>query len=256
MTEQYKGEALAAAHEAAFGLAEAILPRWGAVGLRYNPGGRNMSSLISELPRPNTKSSNLYQRDGYSWALQQAEALRRRDLEQIDWDNVIEEIEGSARAERKAWVSHCARAIEHMLAIEYWESATVDELKYWRNGIGAFRSGMAAAIRANPGLQGEYKAMLAEAWANGRGDALRRLAEYSAEAAGDSDERPYLRSIRAMLPKECPYLVEHVAAFDPKRDTEPRGDVWPPAIAVRLNTVLDTGYEVLRRPQRSRGWSR
>ena len=83
----------------------------GRAGLRYNPGGWNMRSLISGLPRPNTKSSDLYQRDGYSWALQQAEALRRRDLEQIDWENVIEEIEGLARAERKAWVSHCGHAI-------------------------------------------------------------------------------------------------------------------------------------------------
>ena len=215
-----------------------------------------MSSLISELPRPDTKSSDLYQRDGYSWALQQAEALRRRDLEQIDWDNVIEEIEGLARAERNAWVSHCASAIEHMLAIEYWQGATVGELKCWREEIGAFRSGMAAAIRANSGLQGQYRAMLAEAWANGRGDALRRLAEYSAEAAGASNERPHVRAIRAMLPEECPYLVEHVAAFDPKRDTEPREDVWPPSVAVRLNTVLDTDYAVLTRPQPGHGWSR
>ena len=214
-----------------------------------------MSSLISELPGPDTKSSSLYESDGCAWALQQAEALRRRDLEQIDWDNLIEEVEGLARAERRVWVSNCAKAIEHMLAIKFWKSASAGDVKHWAQEIRAFRKGMAGAINENRSLQGEYAEMLLAAWAIGRSNAVDRLADYSATAAGALDERPYLRAIRAKLPDECPYLVEHVAAYDPKRDKEPRADVWPPAIAVRLNTVLNTDYEIFTRPKRSRGWS-
>ena len=57
-----------------------------------------MSSTTSELPTPAKTSSKLYQRDGYAWAKEQAEALRHRNLDQIDWDNVIEEIESVGRA--------------------------------------------------------------------------------------------------------------------------------------------------------------
>lgn len=213
-----------------------------------------MSSLTSERPRPAETPASLYQRDGYAWALQQAEALRRRDLKAIDWDNVIEEIESVGRAERGRWVSHCARAIEPMLAIEYCKSASAGEVKHWRKEIRAFRIGMADAVRENPSLQGTYAEALSLAWARGRTLAVGRLAEYSAAAAGAEDDRPYERAVDAQLPEDCPYLVEHLAAFDPERDTRPRDEVWPPGVAVALNAALGTDYEIQQ--QRSRGWSR
>ena len=217
-----------------------------------------MSSLISELPKPGTEASSLYRRDGYTWAKQQAAALRGRDLDAVDWDNVIEEIESVGRAQKDRWVSHCARALEHMLAVEHCETAGVGTLRKWEKEIGAFRIGMASAIRANPGLQGEYAEMLADAWADGRAYAVERLAGYAAEAARAGNPRPFRRAVDAELPEDCPYLVEHVAAYDPKRDKQPRDDVWPPGVAVRLNAALEADYEIRRGPDRGRGpgWSR
>ena len=215
-----------------------------------------MASLTSGLPRRRVGETSLYQRDGWSWARQQADALRRRDLQAIDWDNVIEEIESVGRAERGRWVSNCARAIEHMLSVEHWKAATVGELKHWRKEIRAFRLGMAAAINENPGLQGEYEEMLALAWRTGRASAVERLAEYSAAEAGTDEDRPHLRAANAHLPEDCPYLAEHVAAYDPKRDKQPRVDVWPPGVAVAFNSALRTNYEIERARQPRRGWSR
>ena len=91
-----------------------------------------MSSLNSDLPKQSTESSTLYRRDAYSWSKEQVEALRLRDLKGIDWDNVIEEIESIGLAQRQKWVSHCARAIEQMLAIEYCKTATDGNLRHWR----------------------------------------------------------------------------------------------------------------------------
>ena len=36
--------------------------------------------------------SPLYETDFYSWAMQQAQLLRDRQLEELDWNNIIEEI--------------------------------------------------------------------------------------------------------------------------------------------------------------------
>lgn len=215
-----------------------------------------MSSPVSELPRADAAPPTLYQRDGYAWAKQQAEALRNRDLEAIDWDNVIEEIEAVGRAERKPWVSNCAQALEHMLAIEHCETATPANLEDWETEIRAFRGVMADAIDASHSLQGEYGEILAIAWKIGRRGAVERLASYSAQAAGRSSPKAYLRAWRVKLPEDCPYLVEDVAAYDPRRDKEPRDDVWPPAVAVRLNTALGRDYKISRRPRRGQGWSR
>lgn len=215
-----------------------------------------MPSLTSAPPRPRATSPGLYQSDLYTWAKQQAEALRRRDPGAIDWENVIEEIEGLASEQKTRWVSHCARALEHLLAIERWQSASPGTLRKWEKEIRAFRRGMARALDTNLGLQGEYGEMLTLAWQAARPEAVERLAEYSAAEAGAEEDWPYRKAWRAKLPEDCPYLVEDVAAYDPKRDKEPREDVWPPAVAVRLNTVLGRDYKIRRAPRRAQSWSR
>ncbi len=221
-----------------------------------------MASLTSELPRPDAVPSDLYRRDGYAWAKQQAEALRRQDLQAIDWDNVIEEIEAVGRAERKPWVSNCAQALEHMLVIEHCKTATPANLEDWETEIRAFRGAMADAIDASHSLQGEYDEILAMAWKIGRREAVERLAGYAAQAAEGRSPKPFLRAADAQLPEECPYLVEHVCPYDPKRDKAPRNDIWPAGVAAVLNAVLDRDYEIIRRGPRSRDrqrgyeWSR
>lgn len=205
---------------------------------------------MAALPKPSMASSSLYHQDPYTWSKEQAEALRLRDLGGIDWSNVIEEIESVGQAQRQNWVSHCARAIEHMLAIEHCKTATSGNLRHWVKEIRAFRIGMASAIRRNQGLQGEYAEMLADAWTDGRAYAVDRLAEYSAEAAEAEDDWPFRRVIREKLPADCPYLVEHVAAYDPKRDKEPQDEVLPPGVAIMLNRVLGRDYAIRSRPSR------
>ena len=215
-----------------------------------------MASLTSDLPMSRATAAELYRYDGYAWAQQQAEALRRRDLGAIDWENVIEEIEAVGRAERRPWVSNCAQALEHMLAVEHCKTATPANLEDWETEIRAFRGAMAAAVRDSPSLQGLRAEMLALAWPTARTAAIGRLAAYSAAAAGAEDDWPHRRSWTAKLPEDCPYLVEHVAAYDHKRDKEPREDVWPPAVAVRLNTALGRDYRIRSAARRGPGWSR
>lgn len=221
-----------------------------------------MSTLTTESPISRAEAARLYRRDGYAWSKQQAAALRRRDYERIDWENVIEEIESMGRAERKPWVSNCALALAHMLVIEHCKTATPANLEDWETEIRAFRGAMADAIDASHSLQGEYDEILAMAWKIGRREAVERLAAYSAQAAGRRSPKPHLRAADEKMPEDCPYLVEHVCPYDPKRDKMPRNDIWPPGVAAVLNAVLDRNYEIIRRgprsraPQRGYEWSR
>ena len=215
-----------------------------------------MSSPTSELANPSTTSPSLYDRDGFAWAKQQAEALRRRDLEAIDWHNVIEEIESVGRAGRGTWVANCAGALERMLLVEHWTSPGVADLRGWQKEIRAFQLEMASAIDDNPSLQGEYAEMLTQAWRRGRREAVDRLAEHFPDKAGALDDRPDERAANAGLPEECPYLVEHVAAYDPKVDKDPLDDVLPPGVAKVFNRVLGEDFEILEGLSRSSGWSR
>ena len=143
-----------------------------------------------------------------------------------------------------------------MLLVEHCKAATEADIKHWRDEILEWRRQMGAAVRGAHVLLGEYDKNLAKAWVLGRRRAVRRLAEYAAEAAGLADDRKFQRAVRTQLPEECPYLVEHVAAYDPKVDKEPREDIWPPGVANVFNRVLGTNYEILRGPSRRLPWER
>ena len=126
-----------------------------------------------------TEASDLYRRDPFTWAQRQAAAMRRRDYDAIDWENVIEEIEDVARAEERQWTRNCARAIEHLLTMEHHPTPTPSTLAHWRMEMRNFRREMADVIKDNPGLQRRYDEMLAKAWKRGRALARDQLTEYS-----------------------------------------------------------------------------
>ncbi len=118
----------------------------------FNDGWSNPMATFApspdtqQTPRPN----GLYERDFYSWGLQQADALRRRDFSAIDWGNLIEEIEDLAKAQQHNWVAYCARAIEHLLKIDCWDRSTEWVLRHWSQEVENFRDEMAKLIKKTP----------------------------------------------------------------------------------------------------------
>ena len=192
--------------------------------------------------RHSRQAAELYLSDTYSWSMQQADALRRRDLNEVDWDNVIEEIESVGRAQRNRWVSLCARALEHLLAIEYWTGAGENALVDWAREVMHFRRQMADVLDANPGLQGQYAVMYASAWRSARRAAVDRLTEYQDPAMPTAVRRKW---DRLRLPAECPYQFTYVVAYDPKHDDAPDNDIWPPSVAQVLNRRLARIYPIL-----------
>ena len=212
-----------------------------------------MPPLAAPTLQQEPRTDGLYDRDFHSWALGQAEALQRRDLSAIDWDNLIEEIEGLALSQRNEWITFGARTIQHLMKIQYWDRSTKGDLQYWAAEVMDFRQAMALLIAGNPGMKGRYAEMFAYAWKLGRSMAVKSFQKYDRQHRGGT-ERTF-RNWDRILPEECPYRLEHAAAFDPKTDPDPREDIWPPAIAGILNDRLGTDYPLLSdaEPRRSHG---
>ena len=199
-----------------------------------------MATLVpSPAIQQDGQTNDLYERDFYSWSMQQADALKRRDFNAVDWENVIEEIADLGKAQQHNWEAFCARVIEHMLKIDYYREATEKVLEQWLQEILDFRQEMAELIDKNPGLKGQYAKMFAAAWKRGRGYACRRLAEYDEDNDPQTTWKKAFRERDRMLPAECPYRLEDVTAYNPRRDREPDYDVWPPSVARVLNARLD-----------------
>ncbi len=180
------------------------------------------------------KPAALYDRDTYSWSVDQAGALRRRDYAAVDWDNVIEEIESVGRSEEHSWTSHCARAIRHLLKIEHCREAALSTLEGWEGEVQDARGDMSDVIVNNRGLQSKYPSMFASAWRTARRKACRELAQYDVENKLQSDKRHAEKRRNLMLPRSCPYRFEDVTAFELKRgDKNPQHDPdrLPPQVA-------------------------
>ena len=211
-----------------------------------------MRDLVSEAA---SRARRLYFDDAWAWSREQADALRRRDVDAIDWENVVEEIEDVGNRHSDAWASHCRNVISHLLEIEH--SGAAEAVDHWRKEIVVWRREMYGKLYENPGMKSGLTELLDRAWRLGRGDAVQALAEQ----AGPEDwvaEKRSLRSLQGRLPLECPYSLEEIVGYDPvDKSAEPEPDVWPASVARRLNEKLGRGYPVPHRaPEREGGRTR
>jgi hypothetical protein len=83
--------------------------------------------------------TNLYEKDFVAWADETAAQLRRREMEGLDWEHIIEEIEGLGSSERHKVDSYLLQLLVHLLLYRYWESERERCARGWREEIGNFR---------------------------------------------------------------------------------------------------------------------
>ncbi len=93
--------------------------------------------------------SDLYEADFLLWSERQADLLRRiaageRVNDQVDWENVVEEIESVGRSELRACASLLQKALEHLLKVEAWPASR--EVPTWRSEAISFRQQAADAF--------------------------------------------------------------------------------------------------------------
>jgi hypothetical protein len=117
--------------------------------------------------------SQLYDRDYYTWACEQA---REHRVDEIDWENLAEEVDDLASRHADALESHCETLIEHLLKLG---NAPVqmkkDNLRLWRATVRNARHRITLLLKRNPGLAPRAEELFDDAWPVGRNDALAKL---------------------------------------------------------------------------------
>jgi hypothetical protein len=90
-----------------------------------------MAFLTTKAPTAAmSEEQSLYDADILLWSEQQAELLRRRAANELDWDNLVEEIEAVGRNELHAVMSHLRLALLHDLKAEAWPLSR--DAPHWR----------------------------------------------------------------------------------------------------------------------------
>jgi len=72
-------------------------------------------------PELNLKSKALYEQDYDRWLETTVAQLKVRDLESLDYDNLIEELESLGKSENRTISSYMTRLCEHLRRVQYWK---------------------------------------------------------------------------------------------------------------------------------------
>jgi hypothetical protein len=148
--------------------------------------------------------SSLYDTDFVRWSREQAEQLRRaRDAGSnldLDWDNLIEEIEGLARSERRELRSDIKVVLEHLAKLAL--SPARAPRRGWEASVAEHRDRIGFNLEDNPSLRPELAKLIEQVWPLARRNAAKALQRHRE---------------RADPPASCPFTSEQV--LDP--------DWWP-----------------------------
>jgi hypothetical protein len=133
-----------------------------------------------------------YESDLYAWTKEQADALRRRASNALDWENLAEEIESVGTSQRSEIRSRLKVLLVHLLK---WKCQPELQCGSWRASIREARDEIGDLLEDSPSLRAYPLECLPKAYARARMKAL--------------DETGLLR-----LAETCPWTIEEILDGD------------------------------------------
>jgi Domain of unknown function DUF29 len=127
--------------------------------------------MVAELIK---NKQDLYDTDYNLWVLETVKILEKRDLDSLDWDNLIEEVLDLSRRDKHKLESLLMRLIEHLLILRYWESERDRNRNHWKGEIINFRKQIKRILKYSPSLKPYLKDIFEECYQDGRDIASQR----------------------------------------------------------------------------------
>lgn len=93
--------------------------------------------------------AELYEEDYAQWLEEILLLLKRKDLEQLDYEHLIEELEALGRSERNAVASLTIQILVHLLLYQYWETERDRHGRHWQVEILTFRTQLNLKLTKN-----------------------------------------------------------------------------------------------------------
>lgn len=100
---------------------------------------------------------NLYEKDFNLWAEQMAIAIRERNVNEMDWDNLLEEIEDMSASQKRALRSYYYRLVEHILKLRDWHAEKERNETKWRVEVANFRRSINDILEDSPSLKNYFE---------------------------------------------------------------------------------------------------
>jgi hypothetical protein len=133
---------------------------------------------------------NLYEADYLKWIETTAQKLRVRDYSNIDWENLIEEIEDIGRSERRSLENNLIIVLTHLLK---WQYQPAFRSGSWKGSIVEHRRRIRDALKDSPSLKPYLEEVFTQCY-------LDAVEQASAETGLPMET----------FPGECPYTSAEV----------------------------------------------
>lgn len=154
----------------------------------------NRPTSEADLVPADRPAETEYERDFYSWSIEQGRLIREGRWTAVDRENVAEEIESLGREQFAQLESAIRVLLMHMLK---WDHQPDRRSRSWTLSIKAQRMRVDRVLRQNPGLKPRIPEAVEEGYAQAR-------VEAALETALDEET----------FPQRCPYSWDDIVGRD------------------------------------------
>ena len=133
---------------------------------------------------PLTRPESLYEQDFYAWTVEQAAALRSRELRRVDVEHVAEEVEDMGKSQRRGVKSALTVILIHLLKYRFQPERRTNS---WRATLREHRRRVRDDLADSPSLQSYTERIFSECYRDAR------------EAAADESGLPISTFLAACL---------------------------------------------------------
>ncbi len=156
-----------------------------------------------------TQLKELYEKDFLLWLEENLKLLREGNYQEVDWENLLKEIEDMGRSETRSALSYMAVILEHLYKWEHFRISQ-DMGHSWIDSVEESRRQLRRLLEDSPSLRWKLEDGLQKAWK----DAVYGLKSWLTRPAN----RDFLKIYGGKLPRfpeECPYTFEQVLEYRP-----------------------------------------
>ncbi|ACK69808.1 protein of unknown function DUF29 [Gloeothece citriformis PCC 7424] len=100
-----------------------------------------------------SRLKSLYDADFNLWVEETVKKLQAKNYEEIDWDNLIDEVAGLGRSEKRELENLLTRLFEYLLKLACWKSEREYNLGHWAGEIQNFRNDFLEILETSPSLK-------------------------------------------------------------------------------------------------------
>ncbi|NTW19143.1 MAG: DUF29 domain-containing protein [Aphanizomenon flos-aquae DEX188] len=136
--------------------------------------------------------STLYETDHYLWIETTLKQLENRDIDNLDWQHLSEEIEALGIEQRRKVESYLKQLLIHLLLCYYWETEKETCQRGWQIEISNFRDELEFSFRSKT-LYNYFLSCLEQVYTKARRQVIQKT--------GLPTE---------IFPKQCPFSLEDI----------------------------------------------